>query len=114
MANLFDQTSKMPADFSSENEEEYFSLLTKKECGPILTNISELALESSILTSEDAQSQNQKVAAFWFRTGLKFYEKNSPDEIERHLVLLALFYYSNKKNMLAEGMFRQVLEKVEN
>ena len=31
-------------------------------------------------------------AAFWFRLGLKYFERCHPEEIDRHLIMLALFY----------------------
>ena len=50
------------------------------------------------------------MAAFWFRLGLKYYERVAPDAIERHLIMLALFYATRNKRMMAEGLYRQVLE----
>jgi hypothetical protein len=51
-------------------------------------------------------------AAFWFRLGLKYYERVEPEAIERHLIMLALFYASRDKRMMAEGLYREVLEKL--
>lgn len=53
-----------------------------------------------------------KNPAFWFRLGLKYFEKNDPEHIDRHLILLGLFYASNGKNMTAEGLYGQALEKM--
>jgi hypothetical protein len=36
----------------------------------------------------------------------------APQEIDRHLILLGLFYASNGKNMMAEGLYGQALEKL--
>jgi hypothetical protein len=44
--------------------------------------------------------------------GLKYFEKVDPDHIDRHLILLGLFYASNGKNMTAEGLYGQALEKM--
>ena len=52
-------------------------------------------------------------AAFWFRLGLKYYERVKPEEIERHLIMLALFYATRDKKMMAEGLYRQVLDQLE-
>ena len=52
-------------------------------------------------------------AAFWFRLGLKYYERVRPEEIDRHLIMLALFYATRDKKMMAEGLYRQVLDKLE-
>lgn len=52
-------------------------------------------------------------AAFWFRLGLKYFERVQPDQIDRHLTMLALFYASRDKKMMAEGLYRQVLDKLE-
>lgn len=54
-----------------------------------------------------------KNAAFWFRLGLKYYERVEPEKIDRHLIMLALFYASRDKKMVAEGLYRQVLDKLE-
>lgn len=54
-----------------------------------------------------------KNAAFWFRLGLKYYERVKPEEIERHLIMLALFYATRDKKMMAEGLYRQVLDQLE-
>ena len=45
-------------------------------------------------------------AAFWFKLGLKYYERAAPQDIERHLIMLALFYATREKRMLAEGLYR--------
>ena len=47
-----------------------------------------------------------KNAAFWFRLGLKYYERVKPEEIDRHLTMLALFYATRDKKMMAEGLYR--------
>jgi hypothetical protein len=36
-----------------------------------------------------------------------------PDQIDRHLIMLGLFYASREKRMMAEGLYRQVLDKLE-
>ena len=45
--------------------------------------------------------------------GLKYYERVKPEEIERHLIMLALFYATRDKKMMAEGLYRQVLDKLD-
>ena len=55
---------------------------------------------------------NIKNCAFWFRLGIKYYERNHPDLINRHLTMLGLFYMIQKKKMLGEGLYRQVLENL--
>ena len=37
----------------------------------------------------------------------------SPETIERHLIMLALFYATRDKRMMAEGLYRQVLDTLE-
>ena len=49
---------------------------------------------------------NIKNCAFWFRLGIKYYERNHPDLINRHLTMLGLFYMIQKKKMLGEGLYR--------
>ena len=45
--------------------------------------------------------------------GLKYYERVKPEEIDRHLIMLALFYATRDKKMMAEGLYRQVLDKLD-
>jgi len=47
-----------------------------------------------------------KTTAFWFTCGLKYYERCAPQDINRHLVMLALFYATMEKRMMAEGLYR--------
>jgi len=54
-----------------------------------------------------------KPSAFWFKLGLKYFEENNINDIDRHLVMLGLFYSSRGKKMMAEGLYRQVLSKKE-
>lgn len=54
-----------------------------------------------------------RTAAFWFRCGLKYLERVMPQAIDRHLIMLGLFYSSREKHMMAEGLYRQVLDKLE-
>jgi hypothetical protein len=51
-------------------------------------------------------------AAFWFRLGLKYYEKHDIENMDRHLIMLALFYATRDKKMMAEGIYRQVLDRL--
>jgi len=51
-------------------------------------------------------------AAFWFRLGLKYYEKHDIENMDRHLIMLALFYATRDKKMMAEGIYRQVLDRM--
>jgi hypothetical protein len=53
-----------------------------------------------------------KNAAFWFRLGLKYYEKHDIENMDRHLIMLALFYATRDKKMMAEGIYRQVLDRL--
>lgn len=61
-----------------------------------------------------AMKGEAKAAAFWFKVGLKYFEDKNVDKIDRHLVMLGLFYASRNKKMMAEGLYRQVLSKNEN
>ena len=51
------------------------------------------------------------MTAFWFKCGLKYYERCDPEHINRHLVMLGLYYATREKRMMAEGIYRQVLDK---
>ena len=89
---------------SPEKESELFELLESPELGKAITNLAEYLL----LTQ--AMKGDINMAAFWFRLGLKYYERAAPESIERHLIMLALFYATRDKRMMAEGLYRQVLE----
>jgi hypothetical protein len=45
-------------------------------------------------------------ASFWFKLGLNYYNRVKPDNIDRHLIMLALFYATRDKRMIAEGLYR--------
>jgi hypothetical protein len=66
-----------------------------------MTNLSEYLLENS-----------DEAAGFWFRYGLKYYEQQAPDQMERHLLLLGLFYATKNKKMAAEGLYSEALNKM--
>ena len=77
-----------------QDPELYLPCLTSPQLGISLTNLSEYSLVSG---SEES--------SFWFRLGLKYYEKVIPQDMERHLVLLGLFYASKGQFKQAEGLY---------
>ena len=91
---------------SPEQEQDLFTLLASPDVGKTVTNLAEYLL----LTQ--AMKGDINMAAFWFRLGLKYFERVQSDNIERHLIMLALFYATRDKRMMAEGLYRQVLEKL--
>ena len=68
--------------------------------GKAVTNLAEYLLMTQAMKGEI------KNAAFWFRLGIKYYERVKPENIDRHLIMLALFYANNNKKMMAEGLYR--------
>lgn len=68
---------------------------------------------SSLLDKISENHPKSKEVAFWFRLGLKYFESNQPDQMERHLILLGLFYAANGKTTIAEGLYRQAIFKLE-
>ena len=68
--------------------------------GKTVTNLSEYFL----LT----QGMKGKIdnASFWFKLGLNYYNRVKPENIDRHLIMLALFYATRNKRMIAEGLYR--------
>lgn len=70
----------------------------------MITNLCEYQLMTQALRGE------LKNSSFWFNIGLKYYERCSPDSMDRHLTMLGLFCGINGKNMMSEGLYRRVLE----
>ena len=93
-------------------ERQYFTCIESRHQGRILRNISEYLLET-LPTDENQTMQHQKEMAFWFRLGLKYFETINPEEIEKHLILLALFYASKNNFGIADSLYRQAIEKME-
>jgi hypothetical protein len=88
-------------------EQAYFDLLKAPGQGKAITNYSEYLLMTQGMKGK------VKNTAFWFRLGLKYYERVEPDLIDRHLIMLGLFYATRDKKMMAEGIYRQVLDRLE-
>ena len=87
-------------NLEEEEEQEFFELLKSESVGKAVTNLAEYFLMTQAMRGEI------KNAAFWFRLGLKFYERVKPEQIDRHLIMLALFYATRDKKMMAEGLYR--------
>ena len=87
-------------NLEEEEEQEFFELLKSESAGKAVTNLAEYFLMTQAMRGEI------KNAAFWFRLGLKFYERVKPEQIDRHLIMLALFYAKRDKKMMAEGLYR--------
>ena len=83
-----------------------FSLLQGQNIGKTITNLAEYLLLTQAMKGEIAN------AAFWFKLGLKYYERVEPELMQRHLIMLALFYATRDKKMMAEGLYREVLDKM--
>mmetsp|Transcript_18439 Transcript_18439/g.21742 ORF Transcript_18439/g.21742 Transcript_18439/m.21742 type:complete len:139 (+) Transcript_18439:552-968(+) len=88
------------------DEERLFGTLNGDNVGKAVTNLAEYLLMTQAMKGEIRN------AAFWFRLGLKYYERCKPEQIDRHLIMLALFYATRDKRMMAEGLYRQVLDKL--
>ncbi|CDW84277.1 UNKNOWN [Stylonychia lemnae] len=107
MENLIDKDHAVPKDLSSDNQELYFSLLKSKDVGKVISNISEYLLD------QEGSKGEQKNPGFWFKFGLNYYEKIDPEHIDRHLILLGLFYASSGDTKTAEMLYGQALEKMQ-
>ena len=101
---LFDLEHIIPPDYNHETEKHYLGLVENKDSGKVFTNISEY-----LLTHEKHNPNN---ISFWFKVGLDFYESKAPELIDRHLLLLALFYSANQKITTAETIYKSVLTKM--
>jgi len=87
-------------NLDEEDEAELFAVLQGDGVGKAVTNLAEYLLLTQAMKGEI------KNAAFWFRLGLKYYERVKPEEIDRHLIMLGLFYATRDKKMMAEGLYR--------
>ena len=85
---------------TGDQEVAYFELLRAPGQGKALTNYAEYLLMTQ------AMKGKIKNTAFWFRLGLKYYERVEPALMDRHLTMLALFYATRDKKMMAEGLYR--------
>ena len=94
---------ELSSDRPKSDPERFNGVLTSKNLGKAITNISEYCL------IEGEQSE----ASFWFRMGLKYYESVIPEDMERHLVLLGLFYASKGQFQQAEGLYAQAIDKMQ-
>lgn len=74
---------ELTSDRPKTDPERFLGCLTSKNLGKALTNLSEICL-----------IEQKEEANFWFRMGIKYYETVIPEDMERHLVLLGLFYAS--------------------
>lgn len=75
-------------------------MLQGKQLGKAITNLAEYLLMTQAMKGDFEN------AAFWFKCGLKYFERCEPDEIQRHLVMLGLYYTTREKRMMSEGIYR--------
>ena len=104
IAELFDFESVIPAEYNHETEKNYLGLISNKDSGRVITNISDY-----LLTHERVNPNN---ISFWFKIGLNFYENKAPELIDRHIMLLAMFYSANQKVSSAETLYKSFLSKM--
>mmetsp|Transcript_47214 Transcript_47214/g.34516 ORF Transcript_47214/g.34516 Transcript_47214/m.34516 type:complete len:208 (-) Transcript_47214:63-686(-) len=88
------------------SDEDIYASLRNHMSGKALANLSEYYLET------EGNDRNSKNAGFWFRLGLKYFDRFPSPEMDRHLLLLGLFYASNKQVLTAEGLYNQALDKL--
>jgi len=65
------------------------ALLNARGQGKAISNLAEYLLMTE--TMKEGKIRN---AAFWFRLGLKYFERVAPEQIDRHLIMLGMFYAS--------------------
>lgn len=104
ISELYNFESVIPAEYTHKTEKNYLGLVNNKDSGRVITNISEY-----LLTHERHNPSN---ISFWFKLGLDFYENKAPELIDRHLILLAMFYSANQKVASAETLYKSILTKL--
>lgn len=106
LKEIFDNQTTIPEDYSHENSQNYLGLIKNPDSGKIITNLSEFLLIH--------EKENPVNIAFWFKMGLDLYQNHAPTTIDRHLVLMALFYSANGQETTANDLFKQSLKKMKN
>jgi tetratricopeptide (TPR) repeat protein len=106
LSEIFDSHSIIPEDYSHETSQDYVGLLTNPDSGKIITNLSEFLLMH--------EKENPVNIAFWFKMGLDLHQNHAPTSIDRHLVLMALFYSADGQESIANDLFQQSLKKMKN
>lgn len=106
LREIFDNQTIIPEDYSHENSQHYLGLIKNPASGKIITNLSEFLLMH--------EKENPVNIAFWFKIGLDLYQNHAPTTIDRHLVLMALFYSANGQEATANDLFKQSLKKMKN
>jgi hypothetical protein len=96
-----------PEEFYKEaGQNKYFKVFQNPRSGLPLTNIWEhLLLQGDV---------DVKHTSFWFVAGLKFHENHNTQLLTRHLTLLAIFYNTQSRGMIAEGLLSRALELTKN
>ena len=104
LKSLLNRDTLGPIEFYDHPEKEkFFTILKHPFSGLSLTNISEQMLLQG-------PKIDTKHTSFWFVAGLKFHENNSTELLARHLTLLAIFYHSQGRTMIAEGLLSRALD----
>lgn len=89
LEELLNQKDLAPQDLTKFDKPETPFPFTQRESGIPLLNIGEFLFNTD--------PTKRKEATFWFRYALKFFEKNDPANIDRVLILLAVFCGSTKQ-----------------
>lgn len=105
LKELLDTKTVIPEDYTQDHESRYLGLITNKDSGKVITNISEY-----LLTHENSNPVN---ISLWFKIGLDLYENTAPQLMDRHLVLLGLFYAANQQIGTAEKLYKASLQKMD-
>ncbi|KRW98750.1 Cyclic nucleotide-binding protein [Pseudocohnilembus persalinus] len=102
--DLLDSEQIIPKDFQ-KLDPSLNMLLTKKDSGVPLLNIQEFLFNTS--------PEKRNEATYWFKYALKHFEQVNPSNIDRCLITLAIFCSSSNQPEKAEGLFKKVLQMLE-
>ena len=50
--------------------------------------------------------------SFWFKVGMDLYKNRAPNNINKHLILLAIFYSANEEYKMADNLFQSALSSM--
>lgn len=91
-----------------EMEQRYLNCIASPHVSKIVLNITEYLIEQANVkeapseTSSSSDATTSQIVSFWLRLSMAYHEKANPQNLDRFLMLLGLFYATNNKVNTAE------------
>ena len=93
--------------------ESFYGLLKSTQQAKPIINICEYLLESMAGIEGEKLQQTIQASGFWFKLGLNYFKEESPDQMDRQLILLGLHYASQGETKTAEYIYLEAIHKLE-